>query len=195
MLTTDIVARLNNERINADVIAKELDIPVKPFRNALKSLGYEYSQRTKQWAYTSEGDEPAGIDIKELVSNNKRRTPSDASKPSDNTNTAPRRKKTATKNTEDAEAPFTPEEVRAIRELLGRSTVDYGEQTAVTPGLDDIHTRIVGLNPERKTSRKTIFISEDVAEQYDSFAKRNRINNKSDIVELALIDFMNKYNK
>lgn len=192
MLTTDIVARLNNERINADVIAKELGIPVKPFRNALKSLGYEYSQRTKQWAFTSEGDEPAGIDIKELVSNNKRRTPSDASKPSDNTNTAPQRKKTATK---DTEAPFTAEEVRAIRELLGRSNLVHGEQQSVTPGLDDIHTRIVGLNPERKTSRKTIFVSEDVAEQYDSFAKRNRINNKSDIVELALIDFMDKYNK
>lgn len=192
MLTTDIVARLNDERLNADVVAKELGLSVKPFRNALKSLGYEYSQRTKQWAFTSEGDEPAGIDINELITNNKRRTSSNASKPSDNTNTAPRRKKTATK---DAEAPFTAEEVRAIRELLGRPNVVHGEQQSVTPGLDDVHTRIVGLNPERKTSRKTIFISEDVAEQYDSFAKRNRINNKSDIVELALIDFMNKYNK
>jgi hypothetical protein len=70
-----------------------------------------------------------------------------------------------------------------VKELAG------GEREEANKGL---HARIMELDPDTSRIRKTVFLSEDIAEQLDGFAKRTRVNN-SDIVELALIDILERY--
>lgn len=71
-----------------------------------------------------------------------------------------------------------------VRELAGGR-----EREEANKGL---HARIMELDPDTSRIRKTVFLSEDIAEQLDGFAKYNRVNN-SDIVELALIDILGRY--
>lgn len=178
MLISEIVERLNDKETLKDV-AKELSVGGDKLRKTLNSVGVEYDNHSKAWAFTGEGESPLTTSIVELL--NKTRTRRSPQK--GNTTTSEVKVFNTTKG-------LTLDEISTLRAIIKQ----YNE-TATTLEVDNnLHSRIIQLEADDKPTRKTVFLNKEVASQLDDFAKRNRVNN-SDIVELAIMDFIAKYSK
>ena len=75
----------------------------------------------------------------------------------------------------------------AIKEMLK----SWQESAPVIKMEPTLHERIKQLPQEEKT-RKTIVIDQTIGERFDVFCEAERLN-KSDILHLALADFMDKF--
>lgn len=89
------------------------------------------------------------------------------------------------KRPKEPQDQLTAEEIRQIRQLLARSNAEPINST------DNIHDRIKGLEKADR-SRKTVIIRDDITERLDNLIKRERIF-KSDALEIAILDFLEKY--
>lgn len=167
----------------AEAIAKELEgISQKPFLNALKEAGYNYSNKApKGWHYVGEGVEPLNKSIFDYVKRNssskKKNSPviHEEFTPSNNE---------VTVNSPMVHSQFTADEVSMIKEMLKswKEAVPIGES---------VHDRIKYLSKGDKT-RKTIVIDESIGKRLDNFCGIEKVN-KSDVLNLALLDFLEKY--
>jgi predicted transcriptional regulator len=80
------------------------------------------------------------------------------------------------------------DDIRVLKAIVKQ----YNEGATTIEVDDTLHSRIIQLDPDAKRTRKTVFLNEEVSSQLDGFSKRNRVNN-SDIVELAVMDFIERY--
>lgn len=95
--------------------------------------------------------------------------------------------KIVTKDSHAILEQFTEDEIRAIKEML-----KSWQESAPTIEMElTLHDRIKQLPQEEKT-RKTIVIDQSIGERFDVFCEAERLN-KSDILHLALVDFMDKF--
>ncbi|MEM1506339.1 hypothetical protein RG959_23450 [Domibacillus sp. 8LH] len=155
-------------------IAKNIkNISQKPLLAALKNAGYEYSNRApKGWNYVGEGPEPLDKSIFEF------RAYDDSS---------------SKKSSSQADhKQFTQDEIHIIREMLKDWQEKKEEKTPQGVG-QPLHERIKDL-PNNGKTRKTIVIDNKIGELLDEFCKVEKVN-KSDVLHLALADFLNKYQK
>lgn len=199
----------------AEHIAKAIDgISQKPLLKALKDAGYMYSQKApKGWHYVGEGAQPLDKSIFDYVNPSsskgeqrvKRISPTVHTEFIHNSNTEFTRgnAEMASSNTDmNPSSPivhpqFTHDEVRMISEMLHewkQSKLNRSEKIDTEeplPGLTQVHERIKGLKQGDKT-RKTIVIDKSVGERLDAYCKKERVN-KSDVLHLALMDFLDGY--
>lgn len=182
-----------NSGKTASILSKELSIPEKKFRKSLKECGYSYDNSLKRWAYHGEMPEPLDKSIFEAVSHVSNTNVKSSSHRSnkrvitDSHSNSHEGDTDFTHGNTVGEMHFTQEEYFALKELAKRF-ID-GEQSEAPK--DHLHTRITQLIKENRT-RKTIVIGEGIAKQLDNFTKKTKFA-KSDIVELALVDFIKKY--
>ncbi|WP_338368073.1 hypothetical protein, partial [Enterococcus faecium] len=87
------------------------------------------------------------------------------------------------------EPQFTKEELTTLKEMIQEYIQEKRNQTS----RDRLHIRIMKLQKEERT-RKTVVMSESVAKKFDDFAEKMKFN-KSDILELALVDFIRSYDQ
>lgn len=86
---------------------------------------------------------------------------------------------------------FTPNEIQMIKEMLKNWQEKQGE---APEGVEQpVHERIKNL-PDNKKTRKTIVIDNEIGKQLDEFCKVEKVN-KSDVLHLALKDFLNQFKK
>lgn len=83
---------------------------------------------------------------------------------------------------------FTQLEIAALKEMIGNHTRAKEE---AAPEIGGLYDRIRGIEPESKV-RKTIVINESIGKALDRFADEKRVN-KSDVIHLALLDFIKKH--
>lgn len=174
----------------AEAIAKELEgISQKPFLNALKEAGYKYSNKVpKGWHYVGEGAEPLDKSIFDYVKRSS--SPKKSNSPvihkeftPSNTDIIPSNNE-VTVNSPMIHQQFTGDEVSMIKEMLE----SWKEAVPVD---ESVHDRIKHL-PKGNKTRKTIVIDESIGKRLDSFCGIEKVN-KSDVLNLALIDFLEKY--
>ncbi|WP_186673887.1 hypothetical protein [Sporosarcina sp. BP05] len=164
---------------NISDVAKQIDgISKDPLASALNAAGYKYSSATPRgWAFVGNGEEPLDKSIFDFV-----KSKSSARKP--HSQPVP---KIITTDSHTIHGQFTEDEMRAIKEML-KSWQESAPTIKMEPTL---HERIKQLPQEEKT-RKTIVIDQSIGERFDVFCEAERLN-KSDILHLALADFMAKF--
>jgi len=179
----------------AEHIAKAIDgISQKPFLKALKMAGYEYSNKApKGWRYTGEDPEPLDKSIFDYVNFNS--TKVNSSSPTIHQEVTQSNTDVNSSNHEiTSHSPvihpqFTQNEVSMLMEML----YEWQQQKKITEPSEEpqqIHERIKGLAQSDKT-RKTIVIDKGIGDRLDTYCKSERVN-KSDILHLAIMDFLNK---
>lgn len=189
------------------VIASEIGIDPSTIQRRIKRLGYTYDRSTKEWNWISEEEEPVNEDITEKVT----RQPHDnmttsGSQRSDNVTTpeGEQREEESTsvrqvdnnvmttkqrqRNNKATTSAFTEEEIRLLKDLIATQKQKNPQQKGSN---EPLHERLKGLVREEK-ARKNIFLNKGANERLEEFCKQERVN-KSDIIELALEDFINKY--
>ncbi|MEK4712391.1 hypothetical protein [Sporosarcina sp. FSL K6-5500] len=160
-------------------VAKQIDgIRKDPLASALNTADYKYSSATPRgWTFVGDSDEPLDQSIFDFV-----KPKSSAKKP----HSQPVPKIVMTDSHAILEQ-FTEDEIWAIKEML-KSWQESAPTIEMEPTL---HDRIKQLPQEKKT-RKTIVIDQSIGERSDVFCEAERLN-KSDILHLALADFMDKF--
>ena len=176
MLIGEIVEQLNGDETTT-TIGKKLNRNKTTISKALKELGYEYVNSTKLWTFVGEGEPPTDTNIVDVIGTSKPRTSPQKDK-----------KPTGKVNAPDTSNGLTMDDIRVLKAIVKQ----YNEGATTIEVNDTLHSRIIQLDPDAKRTRKTVFLNEEVSSQLDGFAKRNRVNN-SDIVELAVKDFIEKY--
>ena len=164
---------------NVSDVAKQIDgISKYPLASALNAAGYKYSSATPRgWTFVGDSDEPLDKSIFDFV-----KLKSSTKKP--HSQPVP---KIVTTDSHAIHGQFTEDEMRAIKEML-KSWKESAPAIEMEPTL---HERIKQLPQEDKT-RKTIVIDQSIGERFDVFCEAERLN-KSDILHLALADFMDKF--
>ncbi|MGG0188511.1 hypothetical protein [Bacillus rhizoplanae] len=192
MRLREVIDRLNSGTKTVD-LAKELEVNEKRFRNGLKQAGLLYNNSVKVWTWNKDSGESLDKSIFDYVSK-KRNTGANPKQQSNNKSVAKTpQSKARTSNVSSAndnkmsELQFTPEQVQALKEMANQYIHDKENETM----RDRLHKKIMTL-PEGKSARKTVVLLEEVGERLDNFAKAVRFH-KSDILTLALMDFLDRY--
>lgn len=178
-------------------IAKQIDgISKDPLAWALNEAGYKYSNaKPRGWHYVGEGVEPLDKSIFDYVkrsSSPKKSNSPKVHKPITPSNTAIAQSNTqVTDITPVVHQQFTSDEVGMIKEML-RSWQE-AVPTVIEEAGESVHDRIKKLPQDAKT-RKTVVMDKSIGERLDTFCKGERVN-KSDVLHLALADFLKAYIK
>jgi hypothetical protein len=164
---------------NVSDVAKQIDgISKDPLASALNAAGYKYSSATPRgWAFVGDSDEPLDKSIFDFVK------PKSSTKKS-HSQPVP---EIVTTDSHANHGQFTDDEVLTIKEMLQ----SWPESVPAIKMEPTLHERIKQLPQEDKT-RKTIVIDQSIGERFDVFCEADSLN-KSDILHLALADFMDKF--
>ncbi|WP_144789997.1 hypothetical protein [Lysinibacillus fusiformis] len=191
----------------AEHIAKAIDgISQKPLLRALKEAGYAYSNKAPQgWHYVGEGDEPTDKSIFNYVnssSSDVKRTSSKVNKLSQAVHTDFTRSNAEVASSNIEVIPnspvihpqFTRDEISILAEMIHEwKQKKVADQSEEIQEPKQVHERIKAL-PQGDKTRKTIVIDKAIGERLDDYCKTERVN-KSDILHLALLDFLDRVEK
>lgn len=191
-IISDILEQVNGGTKTA-VLCKDVGVGEKRLREGLKNAGYKYSQITKRWEYVGTSPEPLERSIFDFIPN-ARENIKPVNKTAEKGNMkATSGDKTPSKpnNNVNSSGVFSAEEIAILKEMIA----NYKGRSS-TPANDtkSLHERIMSLDTSEPRKRKTIIIRDSIAKQLDNFAEQTRFN-KSDIIELAILDFIRKYEK
>ncbi|WP_000863100.1 hypothetical protein [Bacillus wiedmannii] len=206
MKVIDVVNLVNGSRTMPDV-AKELGLSKDTLRRRLNSVGYKYDNSLKKTIYKGEESEKKQIDgtlISDLIQNNNRNVEKNVGKKSEknqkeNKNDKKNIRKESDVNqkeenvvnvirgkSEENQNDFTESEIFALKELV--NTVKSDEVK--------LFLELASLPESNEIKKSSIVISKDIHDQFEEFAKKfssKRIS-KFSLIELALYEFMQKYN-
>jgi hypothetical protein len=174
----------------ASVAKGKVGIGEKKLKEALHAAGYEYSnQKPKGWNYVGEGEAPLHKEILDYVTKSNKPVIKGAqqsnkrvgkvSQPSETVSNA-----SMSESNKSGELYFTSAEITALKDMAQEYLTGQSDQT----DRDRLHLRIMKLEKESR-KRKTVVMSESVAERFDDFADKMKFN-KSDLLELAVMDFL-----
>ncbi|MBK5447086.1 ribbon-helix-helix domain-containing protein [Peribacillus sp. TH24] len=193
LITGNTIAKIAKEKVH---------IGEKKLKEALHNAGYEYrNSGQKGWYYIGEGEEPLYTSVFEFIKSNnshpkvKQTTPIHAFNLNQSSHDLKRDShpipldvnSARTQGKSSIHTEFTPEERAILRDLI-REYVLNDQQDSHG---DDLYQRVVTLEKGKKV-RKTIVINEEVGALLDSFADQQKIN-KSDLIEIAILDLIKKY--
>ncbi|TCN16907.1 hypothetical protein [Mesobacillus foraminis] len=179
----------------ARVAKEQAGIGEKRLRMILNTAGYEFRNKgQKGWFYIGEGQEPLEKDLSDYSTVSNKTVQSTA--PISNKRQVIYSRSDLAKNHKDdqvndtlGQSQFTKEELTTLKEMIQEYIQEKRNQTS----RDRLHIRIMKLKKEERI-RKTVVMSESVAKKFDDFAEKMKFN-KSNILELALIDFISSYDQ
>lgn len=188
----EVLEKLNNGT-KAAALAKELNLADKRFREGMKKLGFEYSNSTKVWDGDEESEKYLDKSIFDYVPPKGNRGVKPKSR-TDNSKVVGTQQidsqrsniNSPKSNTKD-EIEFTLEQILALKEIANQFINEKENETQ----RDVLHKRIIKL-PNEDMTRKTVVINKAVGDRLDTFASKMKFN-KSDILSLALMDFLDRY--
>ncbi|MBH0357251.1 hypothetical protein [Bacillus toyonensis] len=192
MKVGEVIERLNNGT-KAAALAKELNVADKRFREGLKKIGFEYSNSLKAWGGGEDAEEYLDKSVFDYVPPKGNRGMKSTSQ-SSNKEVKKRPQRTArignvnssNGNIKD-EIQFTQAEILALKEIANQFIDEQANETH----RERLHKRIIKL-PNEDMTRKTVVINKAIGERLDAYASKMKFN-KSDILSLALADFLDRY--
>jgi|SRR4051794_8562276 hypothetical protein len=191
-----ILEVLRQEGVKTGDVAKQLPgISEKPFRNALKEAGYEFrNSGQKGWFFIGEGEEPLDKSIFDYVKSSSPNIHPSFTQ-SNKKFTESNKKFTESNNEFTHPSPsvhqqFTQDEIHMIKKML-----KSWQEVSPTIQTNDssLYDRVKQL-PQSEKTRKTIVIDRVMSKRLDEFCEAERLT-KSDVLHLALADFLEKYEK
>ncbi|HFJ9423792.1 TPA: hypothetical protein ACGW48_005367 [Bacillus paranthracis] len=206
MKVIDVIGLINGIRTMPDV-AKELGLSKDTLRRRLNSVHYEYDNSLKKTIYKGKESEKNKIDdmlISDLIQKKNRsgksivRKDSEEKQLEDKINKKKIRKEydenqkeknvvdIIEKKSEENQNDFTESEILALKELV--NTVKGDEVK--------LFLELASLPESNEVKKSSIVISKGIHDQFEKFAKKfssKRIS-KFSLIELALYEFMQKYN-
>ncbi|WP_051317110.1 hypothetical protein [Ectobacillus panaciterrae] len=185
MIIKDLLEELKKSDNTVAAIAKSIDgIGEKKLRIALRNAGYEFRNSGQTgWYYTAEqGAEPLERSIFEYISS------------SIDTSQVIQRKAKVIQTPEDVLPreetsnlypipPFSEEEIEVLK-ALAKDMLQERERFM-------LHKRIMEIGNDKR-NKKTYSISKGVLKKFDAFAEEKKFN-KSELLEVALLDLMCRY--
>lgn len=192
MKVREVIERLNNGT-KAAALAKELNVADKRFREELKKIGFEYSNSLKAWSGGENAGEYLDKSVFDYVPQKGNRRKGSTSQGSNKEVKGTTQKTPQTSNTNspksniDGEIQFTQSEISALKEIAKQFISEKANETH----RERIHKRIIKL-PNEDMTRKTVVINKAIGDRLDAFASKMKFN-KSDILSLALADFLDCY--
>ena len=172
MKAVEIVERLNSKRATRKVIADEIEISSTTLTRRLKEIGYVYDQRTKTYSLP----EPIeGIETIEITKNLEIQT------------STPR--ETNIKKDEVKNDDFTPDEIKVLKEIIAerKSDIQLFHEYRIYKELSKVPT-------DAETVRSAFNMSKETTERLKKYANERRLP-LQDLVELAVINLLDNYNK
>lgn len=169
-------------------ICQEIGIHPSTIQRRLKRIGYAWNNSAKRWEWHHDEEQPLDLNLLDEINvkYGHRGHETDMNRRGDKSEMhaySPR--------TFHALTALTAEEIQIIREMVQ----EWKRTRQIEPGRaaegGSLHERVKAITREEK-KRKTIVINKSVAERLDRFAKAQKVD-KQDIIELALIDFMDRY--
>jgi hypothetical protein len=180
-------------------IAKEkVGVGEKKLKAVLHNAGYEYrNSGQKGWYYVGDGEEPLYKSVFEFIESKRSSPKVKQTSPV----SSPKVKETSptishpivfdvNRGRNEGETDFTPEEKAILKELIRAYVLDEKPDNQGSRD-DDLYQRVFALEKGKKV-RKTIVINEEVGDLLDRFAAQQKFN-KSDLIEIAILDLVNKY--
>ncbi|MFJ8417230.1 hypothetical protein [Bacillus paramycoides] len=188
MKVIDIIELINGIRTMPDV-AKELGLSKDTLRRRLNSVGYKYDNSLKKTIYKGKESEKNQIDdilISDLIQKKNESNKKNIRKESDENQKEKNVVNVIRKKSEGNQNDFTESEILALKELV--NTVKSDEVK--------LFLELASLPESNEIKKSSIVISKDIHDQFEEFAKKfssKRIS-KFSLIELALYEFMHKYN-
>ena len=193
---------LNELSITGNTIAKiakeKVGVGEKKLKAVLHNAGYEYrNSGQKGWYYIGEGEEPLYRSVFEFVESKrssrkvKQTSPTNSPKVKETSPTSSQPiELDVNRGRNEGEIDFTPEEKAILKELIRAYVLDEKQDNQGSRD-EDLYQRVYALEKGKKV-RKTIVINEEVGALLDRFADQQKFN-KSDLIEIAILDLVNKY--
>lgn len=186
----EVLKRLENGEKLKD-IGDSIGVSPRTMQRRMKKIGYVWNNSVNRWEWSGPDPQPLEMEILETTTktregkvNTKRREGEVNVKTHRNEGEAD-----VKPISRDIHTSFTADEIKAIRSML----LEWQQSQAAGSSAAGaaLHERIKDIKNGEKV-RKTIVINKDVGAALDQFAERERVN-KSDILEIAIMDFINKY--
>lgn len=192
LITGNTIAKIAKEKVG---------IGEKKLKEALHNAGYEYrNSGQKGWYYVGDEEEPLYTSVFEFIKSNTSHPKVKQTSPirAFNVNQSSHDIKDShpipldvnriqTQDKSSIHTEFTSEERAILRDLIRGSVLNNQQDNHG----DDLYQRVVTLAKGTKV-RKTIVINEEVGALLDSFADQQKFN-KSDLIEIAILDLVKKY--
>ncbi|PHB58155.1 hypothetical protein [Bacillus wiedmannii] len=188
----EVIEKLNSGTKAAE-LAKELNVGDKRMREELKRLGFEYSNSTKKWSGNDTSEKCLDINIYAYVptKGNRGVKPKSQNSNKEIVKTTQVSSQKSSIDSSDSniksEIKFTPEQIIALQEIANQFINEQANET----NRERLHKRIIKL-PNEDMTRKTVVINKAIGDRLDAFAGKMKFN-KSDILSLALADFLERY--
>lgn len=164
----------------ADVAKVIEGISEKPLRNGLKQAGYMFQNKVpKGWHYIGEGEQPLHNSIFDYVKQGNTKVNRDNIE--------------FTAISPVVHPQFTRDEVEDLVAMLQEWRMNKAAAQLAIQELKTVHARIKAL-PQGDKTRKTIVIDKTIGERLDAYCQAEKVN-KSDILHLALMDFLDRQEK
>lgn len=204
----DIVDAVNNGEKVVD-IAKKLGISKDTFSRRLSEVGYKFNNSLKRYEYlgeVSEEDKVNGRKSSEIFQKKVRRSSvkvqgSVVQKEEEiqkkvgqkeekvQKSIGRKEEKNVEKEIKLNNLSFSEDEIKALKKLIKIQQSDESK----------ILFDLMELPFSGKSIKKTVLVSDDLFDEFEKFAEKITVNNKmitkNMLIELALYDFMTKYNK
>lgn len=188
----DVVDAVNSGKKVMDV-AKELGISKDTFSRRLSEVGYKFNNSLKKYEYVGEESEKNQINgrvCSELFQKKVRRStvksPNNIRQESEKVHMEVVEKET--KVTEN-DLVFSDDEIKVLKKLI---KIQQSDQSKILFDLME-------LPFSGKSIKKTVLVRDDLFDEFEKFAEKITVDNKmitkNMLIELALYDFMTKYNK
>ena len=190
-----ILDALRVEGVKTGDVAKVIEgISEKPLRNALKQAGYEFQNKVpKGWRYIGEGEQPLNKSIFDYVKKGNTKVKDNSPKVIQSNTEVNRSIIGVTEVSPIVHPPFTRDEVEDLVAMLQEWRMNKAAEQLGIKEPKAVHERIKAL-PQGNKTRKTIVIDTGIGERLDEYCKQEKVN-KSDILHLALMDFLDRQEK
>lgn len=204
----DVVDAVNNGEKVVE-IAKKLGISKDTFSRRLSEVGYKFNNSLKIYEYVGEASEEdkvnvrksseifqkkvrkSSVKVQKKVGQNEEEFQKNVGQEEKKIQKKVGRKeeKNVEKGIEVNNLSFSEDEIKALKKLVKIQQSDEAK----------ILFDLMELPFSGKTIKKTVLVRDDLLDDFEKFAEKITVNNKmitkNMLIELALYDFMTKYNK
>lgn len=204
----DVVDAVNNGEKVVE-IAKKLGISKDTFSRRLSEVGYKFNNSLKIYEYVGEASEEdkvnvrksseifqkkvrkSSVKVQKKVGRNEEEFQKNVGQEEEKIQKKVGRKeeKNVEKGIEVNNLSFSEDEIKALKKLVKIQQSDEAK----------ILFDLMELPFSGKTIKKTVLVRDDLLDDFEKFAEKITVNNKmltkNMLIELALYDFMTKYNK
>ncbi|MES5930271.1 hypothetical protein QCI77_30745 [Bacillus cereus group sp. MG9] len=188
----DVVDGVNSGEKVIDV-AKELGISKDTFSRRLSEVGYKFNNSLKKYEYVGEESEKNKVNgrmCSELFQKKVRRGavkhPNNVRQKAEEVHMGVVEKETKVIVND---LSFSEDEIKVLKKLI---KIQQNDESKIL--FDLMELPFLG-----KSIKKTVLVNGDLFDEFEKFAKKITVNNKmitkNMLIELALYDFMTKYNK